>query len=169
MKVYRINSEGKRIVFTIRYAGDYFGEMSLIDGLSPSAIVQAIKKTTVAIIDDKLFWTILHSDTVFRTSFIRGLCSRIRDTHELVERLTYNNAHHRVKLLFMNYFIKQNKGNDNNSIILTTQLTHQDIADMTGLIRETVSNVIIELTTSGEITKRKDKLYELHPLFFENI
>ncbi|MEO5358055.1 MAG: Crp/Fnr family transcriptional regulator [Nitrospirae bacterium YQR-1] len=121
-------------------------------------------------ISKDIFWELLYSDKSFLTSLVKEMCSRIRESTELVERLTYNKAHQRVKLLFMKYALSQNKSNDNGTpILLKIPLTHQDIADMTGLTRETVSAALIDMKNNGEISSVKSKIYKLNPPFFENL
>jgi CRP/FNR family cyclic AMP-dependent transcriptional regulator len=52
-------------------------------------------------------------------------------------------------------------------IILNIKLTHQDISDMTGLTRETVTRVIDKFQKSKEITILKDKYIRLGNNFLQ--
>jgi CRP/FNR family transcriptional regulator len=51
--------------------------------------------------------------------------------------------------------------------ILNIKLTHQNISDMTGLTRETVTRVIDKLQKNKEITVLKNKLICLAPNFIQ--
>ena len=50
-------------------------------------------------------------------------------------------------------------------IVLNIKMTHQNIADMTGLTRETVTRIIDKLQTAGEITVLKNKRIRLNKTF----
>ncbi|NOZ69168.1 MAG: Crp/Fnr family transcriptional regulator, partial [Deferribacteres bacterium] len=50
--------------------------------------------------------------------------------------------------------------------ILKIKLTHQDISDMTGLTRETVTRVIDRFQKNKEITVLKNRFICLGPDFF---
>ncbi len=52
-------------------------------------------------------------------------------------------------------------------IVLNIKMTHQNIADMTGLTRETVTRIIDKLQTAGEITVLKNKHIRLNKTFLK--
>ena len=52
-------------------------------------------------------------------------------------------------------------------IILNIKLTHQDISDMTGLTRETVTRVLDKLQKNNEIAILKDKYIRLSNNFLQ--
>jgi CRP/FNR family transcriptional regulator len=52
-------------------------------------------------------------------------------------------------------------------IVLNIKMTHQNIADMTGLTRETVTRIIDKLQTAGEITVLKNKRIRLNKTFLK--
>ena len=55
-----------------------------------------------------------------------------------------------------------------NGLTLDIKLTHQDISDMTGLTRETVTRVLDKLQKSGEITILEKKSIQLNHTFLNN-
>jgi CRP/FNR family transcriptional regulator len=52
-------------------------------------------------------------------------------------------------------------------VLLNIKLTHQDISDMSGLTRETVTRVIDKLQKSKEITILKNRLIRLSHDFLQ--
>ena len=52
-------------------------------------------------------------------------------------------------------------------IVLNVKLTHQNIADMTGLTRETVTRILDKWQSSGELTVLKNKLIRLNNSFLK--
>ena len=51
--------------------------------------------------------------------------------------------------------------------ILNIKLTHQDISDMTGLTRETVTRVIDKFQKNKEISILKNRFIQLNPNFMQ--
>ena len=52
-------------------------------------------------------------------------------------------------------------------MVLNIKLTHQNIADMTGLTRETVTRVLDRWQKSGKITILKDRFIRLNSKFMQ--
>jgi CRP/FNR family transcriptional regulator len=78
--------------------------------------------------------------------------------------LTFHNAADRVKLLLR--MLADNLGEETDrGTILTVRLIHQDIADMTGLTRETVTRVLDRYVKNGEIKIHGNKHIILTPDF----
>ncbi|MBF0402726.1 Crp/Fnr family transcriptional regulator [Candidatus Magnetominusculus xianensis] len=167
VKISIFNAEGKETIVAIRQGGDYFGEMSLIDGKTNSATVCAMEKTLIAVIFKDDFCHLLHSQPKLLFGVMRELCFRLREANEIIERLSYNKATQKLGLLFKNYINRYGK-KDNGSIVLTIKLTHQDIADMSGLVRETVTATINQWKTDGYLSTNEDGLFCFSPSFLEN-
>jgi CRP-like cAMP-binding protein len=67
-------------VVTRMAAGDYFGEISLIDGGTRSASVTAVDEVAVLVIGGADFATLL-SDPYVAQATIRNLATRVREAH----------------------------------------------------------------------------------------
>jgi CRP/FNR family transcriptional regulator len=80
--------------------------------------------------------------------------------------LNFNNAAHRVKMLFTMLTGEYGEKHD-EGITLNIKLTHQDIANMVGITRETVTRVIDKWQREKEITVLKNKVILLHPDFLK--
>lgn len=58
------------------------------------------------------------------------LCARLRESWEVIQMLSFNNASQRVKMLFIALSGKYGK-EDDREITLDIKLAHQDMAEMT--------------------------------------
>ncbi|QWR76374.1 Crp/Fnr family transcriptional regulator [Candidatus Magnetomonas plexicatena] len=166
LKVNITNSDGKDVTLAIRTTGEHFGELSLIDDITTVATVRALEDSAVAILFKNDFLTLINSHPKFLYCVMTELCSKVREANDLIERLTYNKAHQRVTLLFLKLVSKFDI-HAADGITLDIQLTHQDIADMTGLLRETVTHVIDKWRNEGLISYVGKKYYHLTQNFFE--
>lgn len=164
VKISRVGKEGKETILSIHGAGEFFGEMSLIDGKTVPATVSAVENSIVAIISKQDFYSLLYSQKKVLENLLHILCSRLRDSWKKIQMLNFNDAAQRIKMLFL--ILAENHGQKTeNGITLRVKLIHQDMADMTGLSRETVTRVLDRWKKSGEIKILKNKFIHLYPEF----
>lgn len=163
-KVVQTTDEGKEIIITMHRAGDFFGELTMIDGKTAPATVCATKDSVTAIISKKFFYDLLFSENKVLENLLQILCARIREAMQKIQLLNFNNAAQRIKMLFLllseSYGEKKAEGT-----VLKIKLIHQNIADMTGLTRETVTRILDKWQKSGEIKILKSKFILLKPEF----
>ena len=60
VKVTRLSKDGREVILAMLNEGDFFGEMSLLDGESRSANVIALEKTKVLTLDRNDFIAVVH-------------------------------------------------------------------------------------------------------------
>jgi CRP/FNR family cyclic AMP-dependent transcriptional regulator len=163
-KVVQSTEKGKEILITMHHAGDFFGELSLIDGKTSPATVLAMKDSVTAIISKNDFHLLLLNQSKVLSNLLKIFCSRIRESIKKIQLLNFNNAAQRMKMLFLllseTYGEKTDKGT-----ILNIRLIHQDIADMAGLTRETVTRILDRWQRGGEIEILKNRRILLRPEF----
>ncbi len=168
VKAVQRTEEGKEMVLAIHRAGDFFGEMSLIDNQTTPATVVAKEDSTIALVSKDIFYTSIVKQNKVLEKLLRILCSRLRESWKTVQMLSFNNAAQRIKCLLLMLSGKYGK-KTGDRITLTIKLTHQDLAEMTGMARETVTRVIDELQKSGDIVILKDKSISLSPDFSKEL
>ncbi|MCG6551869.1 MAG: Crp/Fnr family transcriptional regulator [Candidatus Magnetominusculus sp. LBB02] len=166
VKITLVNADGKEMILAIRQSSDYFGEMSLIDGRKNSATVCAMEKTVIAVIFKEDFYQMLNTQPKVLLGMMRELCLRLREANEIIERLSYNKAPQKLGLLFKNYINRYGSEQD-ASTVLSIKLTHQELADMSGLVRETVTSTINQWKGEGYLATNEEGLFCFFPPFFE--
>ena len=163
-KVVQATEKGREILISMHESGDFFGELSLIDGKTVPADVYATRNSVTAIISKKDFFSILSTQPKVLENLLRILCSRFRDSLKKIQLLNFNNANHRIKMLFL--MLSENYGKPTpEGTVLAVKLIHQNIADMTGLTRETVTRVLDKWQKNGEITILENRFILLRPEF----
>ena len=165
VKVSQSTEDGKEIILFIHQAGEIFGETSLVDRGNSPALIAATKDTFCAIISMKDLYSIMFNYNDILERLIHILSSRLCQSWELIQMLNSNNAPQRVKTLLM-MLAKRYGKNAREETILNIRLTHQSIANMTGLTRETVTRVIDVWQRNGDIST-KNKLIQLNPAFMQ--
>ena len=163
--VVKMTEDGKEIILAAHQLGEFFGEMSLIDGRTSPATVLATENSLIAIISKKDFYSLLTDYHKVLEKMLQILCSRLRDSWKRIHMLNFKNAAQRVKMLFLSLsFDKGEK--EAGGVTLNIKLTHQNIADMIGLTRETVTRVLDKWQKDGEITI-KNKFIHLNSKFLQ--
>ena len=166
VKVTQTTKDGKEIILSIHKSDDFFGEISLIDGKTSPATVTATDNSLVAIVSKKDFYTLIFNQDKVLENLLTILCSRLRDSWKRIELLNSKNASDRIKMIFLMLSYDNGKKTD-EGVILNIKMTHQNIADMTGLTRETVTRIVDKLQTAGEITVLKNKQIRLNKTFLK--
>lgn len=155
VKAVQTTEDGKEIILAMHHAGELFGEISLIDGKTIPARVVALKDSRTVIISKREFFSLVENRRI-RDRFLQILCTRLRHSWEVIQMLNFNNASQRVRMLLLLLSQKYGKKTD-GEVVLNVKLTHQSIAEMTGLTRETVTRVIDKWQREGHVTILKDK------------
>jgi CRP/FNR family transcriptional regulator, cyclic AMP receptor protein len=166
VKVIQTSEDGRETILAMHKTGDFFGEMSLIDGKTMPATVLAMEETLTAIISKKEFISLISMQGKVLEKLLIILCTRLRESWNKIQMLNFNNAAERIKMLFT--ILSAEYGEKSaDAITLNIKLTHQDIANMAGITRETVTRVIDKWQKEKEITVLKNKIIRFRPDFFK--
>jgi CRP/FNR family transcriptional regulator len=166
VKVIRTTEDGKEIILAIHKSGSFFGEMSLIDGKTSPASVIATEDALIAILAKKDFFSIVFLHNKVTVNLLKILCTRLRRCWDTIQLLNFNNASNRTKMLLL--MLTEEYGEKTpEGTVLNIKLTHQDISDMTGLARESVTRVIDKLQKQKEIIVLKNRFICLTPRFMQ--
>ena len=164
LKVVQATREGKEIILAIHQSGQFFGEISLIDGKTSPATVMAAEDSLIALVSKRDFHDLLASHSKVLYNLLQIMCSRLRDSWDKLKMLTFKNPAERIRLLFLMLSL-QPKEKTQEGTVLNVRLTHQDIADMTGLTRETVTRIMNRWQHGGKVTILENRLIRLNPDF----
>jgi len=164
VKVVRSTEDGKEIILALHRADQLFGEVSLVDGRTSPATVIATEDSLLAIIAKSDFFNMVYSQKKVLEKLLEILCQRLRESWTRIHMLNFNNAAQRVKMLLL-MLSYDNSERTPEGITLAAKFTHQDLADMAGLTRETVTRVLDKLQKDGEISILKKKLIRLNTKF----
>jgi len=150
IKVVRISPDGKEQILVIRKRGDFFGEMTLLDGKSQPATIVAMEDATVGLISKNDFEQYFMKDANVLKQIISMLCERLRESWIMLRVLGLTDAEARVRAV-LTYISSIYGIKDVRGVLIPLKLTHKEIAEFASLARETVSRLLTRLCQSGEI------------------
>ena len=146
VKVTKLSGDGREKILELMGPGDFFGEMSLLDGAVRSASVKSLTETRILALSRNDFLKELRRNPDLAMAVIQELTRRVRLMDEQASSLSFQRVKERTQGLLMR-LAKEPPGPDGRRT--TPALTHQQIADMVGTSRETVTRVVKRLKDQG--------------------
>jgi CRP/FNR family transcriptional regulator, cyclic AMP receptor protein len=147
VKVFLSDEEGKEVTLNLQGAGEYFGELAILDEAPRSASVMTVEDTKLAILSKTAFEKCMGQHPTIALTVMRGLARRLRELTENVRSLALMDVYGRVARLLLEMSEEENGKN-----VIKQRLTQRDIASMVGASREMVSRILRDLTTGGYIS-----------------
>jgi len=146
VKVTKLSGDGREKILELMGSGDFFGEMSLLDNAERSASVKTLTETRILALSRNDFLCELRRNPDLAMAVIQELTRRVRQMDEQASSLSFQRVRERTKGLLLR-LAREESTHDGWRI--TPSLTHQQIADMIGTSRETVTRVLKVLKEQG--------------------
>ena len=157
VKVTRLSKDGREVILAMLNEGDFFGEMSLLDGESRSANVIALEKTEVLTLDRKDFLDVVNDYPQIAVQLLKELAGRLRKSDRQIASLSLSDAEKRIALCIIRFADEQGVIQNGKVSIPKTPI-QQDIANMAGTSRESVSRALSILEKEGLIARNGREL-----------
>ena len=151
VKVVLFSKDGKEVLLSNLGPGEFFGEMSLLDGLPRSASVVALEDSEVLVLNRKDFLELIRNLPEIALRILTEMSKRLRSADQKIGSLILMDVYGRVARVLVELAEKEGK-RVNDDIVIETKLRQQDIANMVGASRETVSRVLKDFVQNGFIT-----------------
>jgi CRP/FNR family cyclic AMP-dependent transcriptional regulator len=150
VKVTKASEDGREKIMNFLEAGAFFGDMALLGDATRSASVKTLEESTLLALSRRDFIDLLRQSPDLALSVIEELANRLRETNEQARSLSFQGVEERTRNLFER-IAREEEGGGNR--LMTPSLTHQQIADMVGTSRETVTRAIKVLKSSGWLSQ----------------
>ena len=132
--------------------GEIFGEMAIIDGEARSANALAQESCELLAIQKNDFISLLRNNFKISLGLMSELAKRLRKSDQQIEALTLSDAEHRIGVSILN--LAEDRGVIRKGNVTIEKLPfQQDIANMAGTSRETVSRVLKLFEDKALVTK----------------
>jgi CRP/FNR family transcriptional regulator len=147
VKLYKTSSEGKELIIKIMRQGDYFCCAPLYCGIYPVNAITMEESDLIVIPSEDFRRLISAGISSMGLKIISSLCSRVRYLSDLVESISFKDVEERIIISLLK--LAEEKGGNSN--IISLSITHQELASMTGTVREVVSRTMSRLRKEGII------------------
>jgi CRP/FNR family transcriptional regulator, cyclic AMP receptor protein len=150
-RVIAADERGREVILAVLQAGDYVGEMSLIDNEPHSATVRTEVQSDMLVLGRAEFARCLPENSSLSYAIMRGLVQRLRNADRQIESLALLDVYGRVarSLLDMSETVGEER-------LIRGKVSRQDLAKLVGASREMVSRVMKDLEERGMVHTRED-------------
>ncbi len=157
VKVTRTSSDGREVILNILSESDIFGEMALIDGLTRSATVTSLEPSELFIIQRNQFLEFLKEHPEISIAVMQELSKRLRTADMQIKSLSLKDAEGKVATVIVQ--LANDTGRIRQGAVEIEKLPlQQDLANMAGTSRETISRTLHSFAKKGVIELEGSKL-----------
>lgn len=149
VKVFVSGEDGREAVLNHQSAGDYFGDLALIDKQPRVASVMTTEASKLMIISRDDFLTCLSRNPEIAINLIKPMTRRMRMLAQNVSSLALMDVYGRVARILLQ------QAQEKDGEMVTGRITQQEIADMVGASRAMVSRILKDLKEGGYISVNK--------------
>jgi CRP-like cAMP-binding protein len=147
VKVTKMSEDGREKILEMFGPGDFFGDMSLFDRQPRSASIKTTKACVLMALSRQDFLGLLRQNPDVCMQVMQELSRRLRDADEQIRALLFERVEGRTRQLLAR--MARETVPDHPDRRATPAVTHQQLADLVGTSRETVTRVIKELKEAG--------------------
>jgi CRP-like cAMP-binding protein len=157
VKIVRMDDDGREVILSILGESDFFGEMAILDGSTRSASVVATSKSELFMIHRGDFLKSLTDYPSVAIGLLRELTGRLRKADAQIKSLSLKDAAGRVANVVLQ--LADDVGVFRKGKVEIDELPlQQDLANMAGTSRETISRMIHKFIKKGYVQLQGSKL-----------
>jgi CRP/FNR family transcriptional regulator, cyclic AMP receptor protein len=150
VKVSYIEDEGETIIAVLQN-GDFFGELSILDGEGRSADVTALEPSEVLILSAEDFRMCLHEVPAIGITLLKALAGRLRRSTSWIRSLSSQDVYGRIAQQLLDLSDMHGIDVETGGRRITLRLTQNDIAGIVGASRESVNKAMGYFKSKGYI------------------
>jgi CRP/FNR family transcriptional regulator, cyclic AMP receptor protein len=151
VKVAYLDHEDETIIAVMR-AGDFFGELSVIDGEVRSADVVALETTEVLVLAATDFHECIQTVPAIALSLLQQLAARVRRDTAWIRTLSSQDVYGRIAQQLLHLSETHGTDVEGDGRRIGLRLTQNDLAGIVGASRESVNKAIGYFKQKGYIT-----------------
>jgi CRP/FNR family cyclic AMP-dependent transcriptional regulator len=156
VKIVLPSAEGDEAIIATLRPGDFFGELSLLDGAPRSATAVAQEACETLSLPRDVFRELLDHDPGLRDALFAGLAHELRRVTGQVEELHFLDLGGRLAMRLSRLARDADPASD--TVRLDWPYTQSDLASMIGGTRQSVNKLLSELVAAGLVTMEPDTI-----------
>jgi CRP/FNR family cyclic AMP-dependent transcriptional regulator len=151
VKIHNETVEGGDVIHAVFSDGEFFGELSLLDGAERSADVSTIEATEVLVLTREDLLDCIKQHPQIGINILAELAQRIRILNESVKALSSLDVNGRLAMQLIN--LSHDHGiPSTEGVKIGVRLTQTDLASLTGASRESINKALGRLRRRGYLT-----------------
>lgn len=146
-----LSRHGREVVLAELGPGDYFGELSLIDGRPRSADVAAVVRSELHELPQEAFFRLVDQYPAIARRLLVELCRRLREADRQIRDLATVDAAGRIVRALLKLGERHGQRTGPN-LVFPKAPRQQDVAAVAGTTRATTSRILRQLAQQGFLT-----------------
>ena len=156
VELYQLTPSGKKMIIERLLLGSLFGDLG--SGSHAETFVEATTDSYVCSLDKNNFFTLVSQYPDLSEKFMKQLFNRLLRVEKQMSSVAADNAFQRIIKLFLSL----GKTQSQDYMEISEKFTHEELAQMLGISRQTVTTLINQLEKKGHI-KRSKKMLQFNP------
>jgi len=144
IRLFKINPEGKQFTVGILGTGNVYGEVDSFSLGTRDVFVETMEETMLCSMSKSLFDSFLAERPQLMLKLLQELSRRLQERDELLVKMALGNVQERLLHLLVK-LAEQFGKSEGHLCVIDLPLTHQELANMIGATRETVTLTLNEL------------------------
>lgn len=157
VQLYRMSSDGRKLVTHVLGAGAIFGHMALVGQGLYETYAQALDACVVCIWNREQVETLLVQNPRVALRFLEAVGQRLANVEDRLTDLAFKRVPARLASLLLRI------AQDSPRALVIEGYTHQQLAEMIGIYRETVTQTLNRFKEDGLITVGRKRVTLLNP------
>ncbi len=157
VKFVKMTEDGKEQILHILKKGDIFAEVVLFDDVGYPATAVAMEKTKVGLVKSIEMEKLILKESGIGIKIMKEINKRLRRAQEKIRNFGLKNTSSRLAHILI-YLVEEYGKNREDKIQIQLNLTQEDLANMIGASRETVSRILNEFERAELISTSRKKL-----------
>jgi CRP/FNR family cyclic AMP-dependent transcriptional regulator len=157
VKVSKVTRDGKELTLSYRVPGEIFGETCLIDGEPREEMAEAMENALVTEIERGMYDELLRTQASLGYRMTKILAQRRREIEAKIENLVFKDVNAKLAELLLR-FADEYGVEDARGTLVALKITHQEMANLIGSTRETVSLTLAQFKKRGLIQSEGRKV-----------
>lgn len=163
VKIYRLSSDGRKVtVGSIRNPGELMGLAETILGVDRTCFAGAICNVSTVVVSKEKFKELMAHHNFLAVKVAKLLSARMREAEAMNQELVCRQASGRLALLLMKVCERMGE-KTKNGIKINLKLTHEEIANMVGTSRQTVTSILNTFKQENSIIYEGKAIRIIHP------
>ncbi len=163
IKLVKMSEDGGEQILHIFKRGNVFAEVVLFDKGPYPATAIALEKSIVGLIRHKEMNELIKNNPSIAIKLLNVMSKRLRSAQEKIRNFGLKNSASRVAGI-INYLMEEYGQKYENEIKIELSLTQEELSNMAGVSRETISRILNEFAKDGLLSVKRKQIIVKKPV-----
>ncbi len=150
LKVTKLLASGREILITILQTGSLWSDRAVLNGYWREVFIEAMEPSEIVAIDNVTFERFVRARTDLMAVFMARISEQVSDALTLLDDFRGRDVASRLARVLIKFSQQYGVPTD-NGVRIDLPVTHQDLANMIGTARETVSRNMARFRQKGYV------------------